>query len=105
MLEQQFDEYKAEYSHSGTTIERKDELIRLIQENLKERCGNSDVAIGCLDGQEYSLDSKNIEHLYAIDGILRSEKRRNQLSEMGNIARLQAQSRNNYGPNNPYPNN
>lgn len=105
MMEQQFDKYKAEYSSVETTNERKNELLGLMQENLRGRIGQGDSTVVCLDGQEYSIDSVNVEDLYAIDGFLRSEKRSNQLSAIGDIARLQTLGRNNYGPNNPYSNN
>lgn len=104
MLEQQFVEYKAEFSRLETTAERKNELITLMQENLRERNNQGNRIFVCLDGQEYSLDSDIVEHLYAIDGLFKSQNRGSQLSAIGNITRLQAQDRNNYGPNNPYPN-
>ena len=105
MMEQRFDEYKAEFSRVDTTNERRNELIVLMQEDLRERIGQSDSTVVCLDRQKHSIDSVNVEDLYAIDGFLRSEEGRNQLSAMGDIARLQNLGRNNYGPNNPYSNN
>lgn len=105
MLEQQFDEYKAEFSRLETTAERKNELIVLMQANLRERNNQDNRIFVCLDGQEYSIDSENVEHLYAINGLFRYQERENQLSAIGNRGRLQAQNRNNYDPNNPYPNN
>lgn len=105
MLEQQFDEYKAEYSNFRTRQERKNELIALMQENLKERCGLDICTIACLDEHEYSIESENVEDLYVIDGFLRSEEGRIQLSAIGDIERQQAQDRNKYDPYNPYHNN
>ena len=104
MLEEQFNEYKAEYSRIETTEERKSELIVLMQSNLKNRSSQEGCTVDCLDGREYSLDSKNVEHLYAIDAFLRFEKRKNQQSAISDTVRQQAQNRNNYGPNNPYRN-
>lgn len=104
MLEQQFDEYKAEYSRVETTDERKNELIVLMQGNLKRRWGHDNRTISCLDGQDHSLDSENVKDLYAIDGFLKSEEKRNQMSAMCDRARQETQDRNIYGPNNPYPN-
>lgn len=102
-MEKQFDEYKAELARRDTNKERKEKLIALMQENLKERCEHYNGSIVCLDGQEHSLDSENVEDLYAIDGFLRSDEKRTQQSVTGNIKRQQAQSVNKYGPDNPYP--
>lgn len=101
-MKQQFDIFKNEYSCKNTTDKRKNELIELMQKNLKKRCKSETVC--CLDGQVYSVDSDNVEHLYAIDGFLRFEENRHQLSTIGDIKRQQAQNRNKYGPQNSYPN-
>lgn len=104
-MDQKFDELKAEYSRFGTTEEHKEQLIEQMQENLKERYGQDSGTITGLDGVEHSLDSKNEEDLSAIDGFLKSQITKNKLSAIGDIARQQTQNRNNYGENNPYPNN
>lgn len=102
-MKQQFDKYKNEYSCENTTDERKNELIRLMRENLKKRCKSETIC--CLDNQVYSVDSINVEHLYAIDVFLRFEENKHNLSTIGEIIRQQAQNENKYGPNNPYPSN
>lgn len=104
MLEEQFNEIKLEYSSIETTQERKNELITLMQDNLKERSGKTSGKISCLDGNDYSLDSDNAEHLYAIDGVLRAEKIKKHMSENSANALGKAQSQNKYDANHPYPN-
>ena len=48
-----FKELKAEYSRKETTESRKKELVKLMQENLKQRCGQDGGTIKCLDGKNY----------------------------------------------------
>lgn len=97
-----FEELKAEFSKPETNDHRKKELITLMQENLKKRCGKDCGTIKCLDNKEYSLDSDNPSDLFAIDAKLRAEdfSARNDLfSEKARTAVLE---HNKYGPNNPY---
>lgn len=97
-----FDEYKREISLSGTTKSRKIELIKLMQENLKQRCGKESGTVKCLNGKEYSLDSENVSELYAIDGAMKESKNREKRDEASKKARAEAVSRNKYNPDNPY---
>ena len=100
-MPKQFDEYKNEYSRKGTTEDRKKELIGLMQENLKNR--GEYQTVFCINDQEFSIDSKNVEDLYAIDGFLRQEESQKEMSASAEMARQKALSNNKYGPNNPYP--
>lgn len=101
-LERVFNEYKEEYSHPETTDNRKQALIQLMQENLKERWGKEGDLITCLDGQEYSLKSNIVTDLYAIDGALKAETCSNEMTEIAVISRKEAEERNTYGPAKPY---
>ena len=100
-MPKQFDEYKNEYSRKGTTEDRKKELIGLMQENLKNR--GEYKTVFCINDQEFSVDSKNVEDLYAIDGFLRQEESQKEMSASAEMARQKALSNNKYEPNNPYP--
>lgn len=98
-----FSTYKSEYSCLETTDERKAELLKLMQEDLKSRSHQEGNVFVCLDGVEHSVDSKNVEDLYAIDGLINFEDTREQQSSINDKARMQTQKTNKYGPNNPYP--
>lgn len=97
-----FDEYKREFSLPQTTKSRKNELIKLMQENLKQRCDKENGTVKCLNGKEYSLDSENVSELYAIDGAMKESKNREKRDEASQKARAEAESRNRYNPDNPY---
>lgn len=99
-----FQNYKRVYALETTPETTKQHLLQLMKINIKQRFGQEQDVI-TINGQEYSLNSDNVEELYAIDGFLSSEECRNQMSAMCNRARQEAQDRNIYGPNNPYPNN
>ena len=102
-LKAQFNDYKAEYSDKETKEERRKVLIPLMQTNLKERCGKDCGSIMCIDGNEHSLTSDNVEDLYAIDGTLNVEVVKNKVTEFANKARKGANEINQYGPVNTYP--
>lgn len=105
MLEEQFDEYKAEFSREETTAGRKNELIVQMQDNLKRRINSEAETKFYIEGQEYSVESEIVEHLYIINGFLRQQESQKQLSALAEIAKQQALGRNKYGPTNPYPSN
>lgn len=99
-----FQNYKRVYALETTPEITKQHLLQLMKTNIKQRFGQEQDVI-TIDGQEYSINSDNVEDLYAIDGFLSYEESKNQMLAIGDRARQQAQDRNNYGPNNPYPNN
>lgn len=98
-----FEELKAEYHLTTTTESRKKELIKLMQEDLKQRCGEDCDTVECLDGKDYPLDSDNVSELYAINGTLKETKTRKERDEISETTRAEALSKNNYSPSNPYP--
>ena len=98
-----FQELIAEYFHKETTEARKMELIKLMQEDLKQRNGNENDTVLCLDGNEYSMDSEIVSELYAIDNALREVKNREERDEISDQIRDKLLSRNKYSPDNPYP--
>lgn len=100
----QFAEYKAEYSNKSTTRERQQELINLMQQDLKERNNTGQEIINCLDGKEHSINSNSVNDLYAIDGALRSNDSSQKMDAIANVKREVASNHNKYGPDNPYPN-
>ena len=75
-----------------------------MQNNLKSRSVNYSRNMLCVDGKEYSIDSENAEELYVIEGFLKYEGCKNQVSAIGERKIQDAQRENKYGPNNPYPN-
>ncbi len=97
-----FKELKAEYSRKETTESRKKELVKLMQENLKQRCGQDGGTIKCLDGKNYSIDSNDVIELYAIDSYLNELERKKKVDKISEIARKDAEKNNKYGPQNPY---
>ena len=99
----QFDMYKSEYSSPKTTGERKQELIKLMRENLKRRRGEESSVMVCLDAKEHSVDSNCIEDLYAIDTYLREQNSKRERDEFSEMVRTEALKNNKYGPDNPYP--
>lgn len=98
-----FEELKAEYSNLETSEERKSILIELMQENLKKRIGGGPTVMKCLDLMEHSVDSDNVEDLYAIDGYLRAKRSEEVMGVLSETARTEVLKKNKYGPNNPYP--
>ena len=92
-LEKKFSEYKAQY---GSHPENSDELIELMQENLKKRTDKSDVNVA--DGSTLSIETSNIEELYKIDATLRNE---NIQKEMRDLSKKMT-SRNKYTKDHPY---
>lgn len=97
-----FKELKAEYARKETTESRKKELVKLMQENLKQRCGQDGGTIKCLDGKNYSIDSNDVIELYAIDSYLNELERKKKVDKISEIARKDAEKNNKYGPQNPY---
>lgn len=97
-----FDELKSEYSNPKTIESRKKELIMQMQENLRTRRMDDRTSIKCLNGNECSFDSNNVEDLYAIDAKLNYDAD-NKLRQIGSdIYRSLQTSKNNYNKNNPY---
>ena len=101
--QKEFDELKAEYSSSKTTDSHRKELILLMQDNLRQRCGNESRTVKCLDGNIYSIDSDNVSELYAIDAALNDAVRSKKFDEISEIKRDDALSKNKNSPSNPYP--
>lgn len=101
--EKQFGDLKCEYSQKDTNENRKKELISLMQQNLKGRTGEDSWIIKCIDGKEYSLNSNNVEDLYAIDGTLKNNASQQRLTEVADDTRKAQSDSNKYGSNNPYP--
>ena len=97
-----FEEYKREYSLPETEESRKTELLKLMQENLKQRCGKDGGTIKCLDEKNYSLDSDEESELSIIDSYLRELKRKKERDDISEKARTDAEKNNKYGPKNPY---
>ncbi len=98
-----FDEFRREYSLIKTTETRKAELLKLMQDNLKQRCGSDICTVKCLDGNEYSIDSDNVSELYAIDAALNYADGRTKFDETSEKNRDDALSKNRNSPSNPYP--
>jgi hypothetical protein len=91
-----FQELKAEYSRKETTESRKKELVKLMQENLKQRCGQDGGTIKCLDGKNYSIDSNDVSELYAIDFYLNELERKKKVDNISEKARKDAEKENKY---------
>lgn len=92
-LEEKFCEYKAMYSKQ---LEKQDELIASMQENLKKRTLKSDVTV--MDGTTLSVDSREVTELYKIDAALRQE---NVLKDTCDLSE-EMTSRNKYTKDHPY---
>lgn len=96
-----FEKLKAEYSQPGTTSQRQEELICLMQKHLQSICDSDTVE--CIGSGKYSTSSNNVEDLYAIYGAYKSKKSQEKMSEIGNVARQKAFEQNKFGPENQYP--
>lgn len=88
---------------SKTIPSRKTELIKLMQENLKQRYGKNCGSIKCLDNNDYSLDTDIVSELIAIDAALKAAQKANQNDSFSDAMRNEALSRNKYTPQKPYP--
>lgn len=102
MQKKLFDKYRNEFSRMETTNERRHELIGLMRENIRKRCEGR-ISFN-IEGQVYSIDSDKVEHLYAIDGFLKQEGSRKEMSAVAETERQRAHEKNKYGPTHPYPN-
>jgi len=98
-----FQKYKSEYHQQTTTSDRKEQLISLMQENLKARLGGKSDSVLCLDGRYHSICSDKVEELYAIDAKLNNVASSDKMSSIADTFRRQSTSPNTYGPENPYP--
>lgn len=96
-----FEKLKAEYSQLGTTSQRQEELICLMQKHLQSICDSDTVE--CFGGRIYSTSSNNVEELYEIYGTMRLRASQNKMTEAGNDARQKDFQQNKYGPGNQYP--
>lgn len=101
MLKEEFNQHYSEYFLEKTQEYRKQELVELMQKNLKDRLGTDNTVVG-LDGKEYSVSSENVGDLLAIHRKLISDVSMNTISEIGERKRKDAEDTNKYGPNNPY---
>ncbi|MBO4871489.1 MAG: hypothetical protein J5565_05855 [Muribaculaceae bacterium] len=98
-----FEELNREYSLSQTTESRKTELLKLMQENLKQRCGKDSAIVKCMDDKDYSPESDNVSELYAIDAALKETEKRKDRDNVSDAIRAKELSKNVYSPDNPYP--
>lgn len=101
MLIDEFKKLYSEYFSEKTRGYRKQELVELMQQNLRERLGTDKTVVG-LEGKEYSVSSENVSDLLAIHRKLINDVSMNTISEIGEKKRKEAEDTNSYGPNNPY---
>ena len=96
-----FNELYNEYFSEVTQEDRKQELVELMQQRLRDRLGTDNTVVG-LDGKEYSVSSENVSDLLAIHRKLINDVSMNTISEIGERKRKDSEDTNKYGPNNPY---
>lgn len=78
---------------------KRNEIISKIRENLKERCE--------LQGESIPINigSMNLAQLRELNAQLRNKRRKTESDKVNNEARAAQTSKNEYGPDNLYPNN
>lgn len=101
-MNEEFDKLKAEYSNQKTTDDRKKQLVDMMRENLKERVGENRTSFVDCMGKEYLISSQNVSDLYAIDFMLKDERRKSVFDKIAEDCRNKANDKNNYSTNNPY---
>lgn len=102
---EKFEDLKRRFSLPNVTESQKQELIQLMQQNLKIRNGQNSATIKCLDGKEHCITSDNVEDLYAISATLDYNENKQKTANIDSNAREKALGQNKYSPDNPYPTN